>query len=387
MSLDFDLIVVGGGIHGVGVAQAAAAAGYRALLLEKEALAAGTSSRSSKLIHGGLRYLESGELGLVRELLRERALLLRNAPDLVQLEPFYLPLYRRARRRPWQLRLGLALYGLLGGGGFRALPRRQWPKLDGLRLEELQGVLRYWDARTDDAALTRAVMASALSLGAELWCPATLVAAAVGRDSVEVSVERNGRQQTIRGAVLVNAAGPWLNQVLARVTPVLQPIAVELVQGTHLIIATPSFSGVYYLEAREDGRGVLVMPWQGRLLVGTTETLFTGNPDKVLPLPKEKAYLERVVYDYFPDLQGEVVEQFAGLRVLPAGAGGFWHRSRAVILHSDAAAPRLLSIYDGKLTNYRATAEKVIRRLRPLLPASQKIASTVDLPLSPADGL
>lgn len=386
MSREFDLIVVGGGIHGVGVAQAAAAAGYRVVLLEKEALAAGTSSRSSKLIHGGLRYLETGQVWLVRELLRERALLLRNAPDLVQLEPFYLPLYRQARLSPWQLRLGLTFYGLLGGGGYRVLPRRQWTRLDGLRLEGLQGVLQYWDARTDDAALTRAVTASALSLGAELWCPATLVAAAVAKESVEVTVEQNGRQQTLRGAALVNAAGPWLNQVLARVTPHLRPLAIELVQGAHLVIAAPQFSGVYYLEAR-DGRGVLAMPWQGRLLVGTTETLFTGDPDNVLPLPEEKAYLEQVVHDYFPELQGEVVGQFAGLRVLPAGAGGFWHRSRAVILHNDAAAPRLLSIYDGKLTNYRATAEKVMRRLHPLLPAREKIAATAELPLPPAGGV
>lgn len=386
MSQDFDLIVVGGGIHGVGVAQAAAAAGYRAVLLEKEALASGTSSRSSKLIHGGLRYLETGQVGLVRELLRERALLLRNAPDLVQMEPFYLPHYRQARRSSWQLRLGLVLYGLLGGGGFKVLPRRQWSMLDGLRLDGLQEVLQYWDARTDDAALTRAVMASALSLGAELWCPATLVAADVGKEAVEVTVQRNGRQHTLLGTILINAAGPWLNRVLARITPVIRPLEVELVQGAHLVIAAPSFSGVYYLEAR-DGRGVLAMPWQGQLLVGTTETLFTGDPDNVLPLPEEKAYLEQVVHDYFPELQREVVGQFAGLRVLPAGAGGFWHRSRAVILHSYAATPRLLSIYDGKLTNYRATAEKVMRRLRPLLPARKKIASTAELPLPPAGGV
>ena len=129
------------------------------------------------------------------------------------------------------------------------------------------------------------------------------------------------------------------------------------------------------------------MPWQGRLLVGTTETRYSGDPENVVPLPEEKAYLEQVVRDYFPELQGEVVGQFAGLRVLPAGAGGFWHRSRAVILHTHTAAPRLLSIYDGKLTNYRATAEKVIRRLRPLLPSRKQIASTAELPLSPAGDL
>src|SRR5580693_10304486 len=132
----FDVVVVGGGIHGAGVLQAAAAAGHRALLLEKGALASGTSSRSSKLIHGGLRYLESGQFALVRESLRERAIHLRIAPELVQLKPFYIPVYRDTRRRPWQLKLGLWLYALLGGFDaatrFGAVPRREWPSLDGL---------------------------------------------------------------------------------------------------------------------------------------------------------------------------------------------------------------------------------------------------------------
>src|SRR5579859_6757547 len=127
---EYDVIVVGGGIHGAGVLQAAAAAGYSCLLIERRGLASGTSSRSSKLIHGGLRYLESGQFSLVRESLRERALMLKLAPELVQVQRFYIPVYTHTRRRPWQLRLGLALYALLSGlrpeSRFGTVPRREW---------------------------------------------------------------------------------------------------------------------------------------------------------------------------------------------------------------------------------------------------------------------
>src|ERR1700690_617395 len=133
---EFDVVVVGGGIHGAGVLQAVVAAGHSALLIEKGALASGTSSRSSKLIHGGLRYLESGQFALVRESLHERAVHLRIAPELVQLKPFYIPVYAETRRRPWQLKLGLWMYALLGGFDaatrFGSVPKLEWPQLDGL---------------------------------------------------------------------------------------------------------------------------------------------------------------------------------------------------------------------------------------------------------------
>src|SRR6185436_2703518 len=173
--MNYDLLIIGAGIHVVGVAQAAAAAGYSVLVLEKTALAAGTSSKSSKLIHGGLRYLETGQLRLVRESLREREILLRVAPELVHLVPFYIPVYRRTRRRPWQITVGLSLYAALGGftsaNRFARLARDEWAALDGLETRALQAVFRYHDAQTDDAALTRAVMRSAQSLGAELKMP------------------------------------------------------------------------------------------------------------------------------------------------------------------------------------------------------------------------
>ena len=214
---EYDVIVVGGGIHGAGVLQAAAAAGYSGLLIEMHGLASGTSSRSSKLIHGGLRYLESGQFGLVRESLRERAIHLRIAADLVALRPFFIPVYGDTRRRPWQLKLGLSLYALLGGfapgTGFGEVPRREWPALDGLDTSGLRSVIRYYDAQTDDAQLTRAVVRSAQDLGAELAMPAQFIGAELRDSGAMVTYARGGVQTAAHARVLVNAAGPWATRV------------------------------------------------------------------------------------------------------------------------------------------------------------------------------
>ena len=165
-AVKYDVVVVVGGINGVGAAQAAAAAGHSVLLIEKQGLASGTSSKSSKLVHGGLRYLESYEFGLVRESLLERALLLKLAPELVKLQEFCVPLYESTRRSPLLLRTGLSLYYLLSGfdrnARFGSLSPAEWGELDGLRRDKLKSVFVYTDARTDDALLTEAVMRSAI---------------------------------------------------------------------------------------------------------------------------------------------------------------------------------------------------------------------------------
>ena len=387
-----DVVVVGGGIHGVGVAQAAAAAGHSVLLLEKRALAAGTSSRSSKLIHGGLRYLESGQLRLVRESLRERHILLTIAPELVQLKPFILPVYRSTRRRPWQLRLGLSLYALLGGLGtetrFAAVPRSDWSRLDGLQTRGLGTVLRYYDAQTDDAALTRAVMRSACSLGAELALPADFFGAELRDDAVIARYTRAGIPEECVARVLVNAAGPWVAQVMHRISPRVPSPRVELVQGAHIVVRDTIEGGIYYVESPRDGRAVFVMPWHGNLLVGTTETRLRGSPDHVHPLTAEKHYLVNVLRHYFPrhaQLQvADLLDAFAGVRVLPAGRGHAFHRSRETVLVCDREhRPRALGIYGGKLTGWRATAEQVMERVSGSLPDARRRADTRTLKLTP----
>lgn len=392
MTNHYDLVVIGGGIHGAGIAQAAAAGGFSVLVLEQHSLAHGTSSRSSKLIHGGLRYLESGQMALVRECLHERELLLKLAPDLIQLQPFYIPVYSNTTRRPAQLRVGLSLYALLGGmdkaARFRRVSHREWDDLDGLTTDNLEAVFQYRDGQTDDAALTGAVMRSAQTLGALLHMPATFTGAQLHENSCSVTYQYNGQTHTCETKVLVNAAGPWVNRVLGHITPAPAHLAVDLVQGTHLVVAGNITRGIYYVEAPQDQRAVFVMPWQGNTLIGTTETVYKDTPAvPLLPLPQkhEQDYLMQTLVHYFPAYRNQpvILSAFAGLRVLPAGEGKAFSRPRETILHVDRQeCPRLLTVYGGKLTAYRLTAERVIQRLISTLPGRTAQADTRALILS-----
>jgi glycerol-3-phosphate dehydrogenase len=387
--MKYDVVVIGAGIQGAGVAQAAAAAGYSVLVLEQTAPAAGTSSKSSKLIHGGLRYLESAQFGLVHESLRERALLLKLAPDLVKLQPLHIPLYENSSRSPLTIRAGLSLYALLAGLGseslFNQLPREQWPKLSGLRQQGLKAVFRYFEAQTDDAALTRAVLHSAVSLGAEVQMPARFVAAQRNGQCCRVDYEDSHGQHSVSCRVLVNCAGPWVAQVLAGIEPPLKSPGVELVQGSHLLLP-PLLDQYFYLEAPSDRRAVFVLPWEGRLLVGTTEKIHTEAPEKSHCTMEERDYLLATLLHYFPQLtvNQEEVETFAGLRVLPRSEKQAFSRPREVMFDmDDPLRPRVISVMGGKLTTYRATAQMVMARLKPSMPAKEKRADTAQLPLVP----
>jgi len=385
--VSYDLLIIGGGIHGAGIAQAGAAAGQRVLLLEQTALAHGTSSRSSKLIHGGLRYLESGQLRLVYESLRERAILLRVAPALVRLVPFHIPIYADTRRRAWQIGMGLSAYAALAGfsraSRFARLPRAQWAALDGLNTTGLQEVFRYHDAQTDDAALTRAVMASAQALGAELALPARFVGARIDAAGCSVQYRQGEQHLECRARVLVNASGAWAEQVLTQITPTPATPAIERVRGSHIVLPGRLPHGVYYLEAPADRRAVFAMPYGENTLVGTTETVHTGSADAVQATPAECAYLSAVAGHYFAHWRGvEPLASFAGLRVLPAASGRAFSRSRETLLLPDNRQhPRVLSVLGGKLTTYRATAEKALRMLASQLPQRAPRADTRTLRL------
>ena len=386
MGVNADIGIIGGGIQGAGVAQAAAAAGYTVAVWEQTAIASGTSSRSSKLIHGGLRYLESGQYSLVRKSLAERTLLLKIAPTLVRSVPFYIPLYPATKRHPWQIRIGLSLYALLGKlkyhTRFKKVSSFYLAEKDGLNTNELLGLYQYWDAQTDDVALTRAVMQSAQSLGAEVYCPAKVCAVKYMDDVYQVTVEHEAREKVFFCKTLINAAGPWVNKVLDIIEPVSAKLAVELVQGTHIIVDVAAPSGVYYVEAPQDQRAVFVMPWQGKTMIGTTECKFTGiEPAEVKPTQLEIDYLQQVYHHYFPQRTGKLISAFAGLRVLPVQENNFFNRPRDTVIYSDPALPGLLTLYGGKLTGYRATAEEVIQKLRGNLPAKTKKADTRRLEL------
>ena len=390
-SEDCDVLVIGAGIHGAGVAQAAAARGHRVVVLEQTAPASGTSSRSSKLIHGGLRYLESAQFGLVRECLHERRVLLRIAPDLVRLRPFHIPVYRNTRRRSWQIGLGLSLYAALDGfaadSRFSQLPRHDWARLDGLDTTGLQAVFRYYDAQTDDAALTRAVLHSAQVLGAQLHMPARVMRVERHAQGAKVFCQCGDDEREYNARVLVNAAGPWVNDVLQKMVPAPVSMPVELVQGTHIVLSGTLAQGMYYLEAPTDHRAVFAMPWQDAVLVGTTETPYHGAPEAVVPLLTELDYLLGTCAHYFPAYRGmtraDIRSAYAGLRVLPAHPGAAFGRPRETLLHTDdPQRPTLLTIYGGKLTAYRATAQKVMQCLAVSLPEPHRLVDTASLPLT-----
>ena len=386
----FDVAVIGAGIHGTGVAQAAAAAGHSVLLLEQTAVAAGSSSRSSKLIHGGLRYLETGQFGLVRESLRERGLMLRLAPGLVRVQRFYIPVYAHTRRRPWQLRLGLSLYALLASlrpeSRFGTVPRSEWATLDGLDTAGLQAVFWYQDGQTDDRALTRAVQQSALQLGAQLRCPARFESARLEEDGVVLRYAQGETSIESHARVLVNAAGPWADRLARLITPAINVPALECVQGTHLVLPGTVERGIYYLESPHDGRAVFVIPWKGHVMVGTTETRYEGDPALVAPTPAETHYLLGVLKHYFPRwramAESDLIQSFAGLRVLPAGPDRAFSRSRETQLIPDRASkPRVLSIYGGKLTTWRAVSQRALGCIAASLPRRRALARTDQLTL------
>jgi glycerol-3-phosphate dehydrogenase len=384
----FDVVVIGAGIHGAGVAQAAAAAGYRVLVLEKSKVAAGTSSKSSKLIHGGLRYLESAQFSLVRKSLKERATLCRLAPDLVKLKPFYIPIYKNTTRRPWQIRIGLSLYALLGNlrkeNLFKRVSRKEVKKLDQLKQINLQKVFQYHDGQTNDVKLTQAVMLSAKKLGAELICPACVVSITKNDSGFKLTYEVNNKTNDIQTKVVVNAAGPWVNELHKAVTPEANSLEIDLVQGSHIIIDAPAPTGIYYLEAA-DQRAVFVMPYEvngeEKTMIGTTEKLFQGKADDVKASEEEVDYLLNVYKSYFPSQTSQtefnLIQQFAGLRVLPKDNGSMFSRPRDTILHW--ATPGLLTLYGGKLTAYRSTSELVIKKIKPFLTKKQRVAYTDQL--------
>lgn len=386
---NYDVVVIGAGIQGTGVAQTVAAAGYRVIVLEKKEIAAGTSSKSSKLIHGGLRYLESYQFSLVRKSLKEREILCRLAPNLVKLQPFYIPIYKTTTRRSWQIKLGLSLYYFLGGlhkdNLFKRVKAREDFSLDGLKQTELQNIYQYYDGQTNDASLTRAVMLSAESLGAKIKCPVNIDSIVKENDSFNVTYNDENITKDIQAKVIINAAGPWVNELHEIVSPKANSLDIDLIQGTHIIIDAPTApSGIYYLEA-QDKRAVFVMPYEfnGELktMVGTTEKLFQGKADNVKASKEEESYLLNVYKTYFPKHNDiEILDKFSGLRVLPKNDKSIFSRPRDTVLHW--SLPNLLTLYGGKLTAYRTTSELVLKKIKPFLEKRQRIAYTDQLYLS-----
>lgn len=368
----YDIIIIGAGIQGAGVAQAAAACGYSTLVIEKFSEAGlGTSSKSSKLIHGGLRYLETGQFKLVNECLNERKFLLKNAPSLVKLLPFYIPVYRKSSRPAWLVFLGLFIYSLFSFKSFEIINKRQWKSLDGLNLKNLKMVFKYYDAQTDDKLLTQAVISSAKKLGANITYNSDFQSSTYKHKKHHVTYTFNNQTFHTDCQFLINCSGPWTSLVQKRITPLLKLPPIDLIAGTHIVINEKLTNSAYYIEAA-DNRAVFILPWKTNLtLIGTTERHHKGSPDTVNPTEDEILYLLKAYNEHFNKNlnRNHVSDSFTGLRVLPGSTRSAFKKSRDSLVISARQNPGLITLVGGKLTAYRASAEEIISLVKKTMPA------------------
>jgi glycerol-3-phosphate dehydrogenase len=367
---DYDLAIIGGGINGVGIARDAVGRGLRVLLLEQNDLASGTSSASTKLIHGGLRYLEHGAFLLVRQALVERERLLKLAPHIIRPMRFVLPVAPELRS-PLLLRLGLFLYDGLGGreilAGTETLDLSHHIAGQPLKRRFTSG-FEYSDCWVDDARLVVLNAVDAAERGATIRTRTRLVRAE-REDEWQLILNAGGRREVATARVLVNAAGPWVGIVAETVLRIEGRPPVRLVKGSHIVVRQLFEHDRGYIFQNADRRIVFALPFaDGFTLIGTTDLEFAGNLDAVAPSAEEVIYLCRSVSEYFRETvsASDVVWAFAGVRALyDDGAGRPENITREYRLTLDerfGTAP-LLTVYGGKVTTYRRLAEAAMARL------------------------
>jgi len=367
---ELDLLVIGGGITGAGIALDAAARGLKVGVLEKNDFGSGTSSRSTKLIHGGLRYLKQGEVKLVQEVGRERAILYKNAPHLVIPAPMLMPIYKGGTYGYWASSVGLYIYDWLAG-----VARKERRKMLGrkavmeqeplLKKEGLKGGGLYFEYRTDDARLTLDVFKTAFQRGA-LIVNYTEVTQFLYRDGKAVGVEAHDRIHDTRTQIfakhIVNAAGPWVDQVRA-MDKSLKGKRLFLTKGVHLVVdyhKLPIHQAAYF--DTPDGRMVFVIPRGDVTYIGTTDTAYTSSIEQPRTTREDRDYLIRAVNSMFPAVKlkvDDIRSHWAGLRPLiyEEGKGPSELSRKDEIFISDS---KLITIAGGKLTGFRKMAEKVV---------------------------
>jgi glycerol-3-phosphate dehydrogenase len=392
----FDLVVIGAGINGAAVARDAAMRGLRVLLLDKGDVGSGTTGWSSRLIHGGLRYLEHFEIPLVRESLRERERLLRTAPHLVRPLAFLIPIYERSRRGPATIRAGMTLYDLLSFD--KSLERHHMLSRDevlarepGLNPDRLKGAARYWDAQV--RYVERLALENALSArrhGAVVATYARVDGFLQDGNAVRgvrFTDVRAGTGHSVQAAVTVNAGGPWVDQVLGG----LDREAGRLMGGTkgsHLVV--DPFPGApreaLYTEAVKDGRPYFILPWNERYLIGTTDLRYDGDLDEVVASDEEIDYLVSETNAVIPAAglsAQQVLFTYAGVRPLPyAPEGKEGAITRSHIVHDHEPELRgLLSLVGGKITTYRQLAQETVDDVFEKLGRKSPKCRTADIPL------
>ncbi|AEI92862.1 MULTISPECIES: glycerol-3-phosphate dehydrogenase [Roseobacter] len=375
MSEPCDLFIIGGGINGAGIARDAAGRGLKVVLCEKDDLAQGTSSRSGKLVHGGLRYLEYYEFRLVREALIEREVLLNAASHIIWPMRFVLP-HSPDDRPAWLVRLGLFLYDNLGGRkklpGTRVLDLRRAPEGVPLKDGYTKG-FEYSDCWVDDSRLVILNAVDAAEKGAEVLTRTACTSARRNGDRWDITVQGPEGTRAFSARALVNAAGPWVTDVVGRVTGTNSKRNVRLVKGSHII--TPKFweGQQAYLVQNHDKRVIFINPYEGdKALIGTTDIAYDGAPEAVTADQSEIDYLLAAVNRYFKQelTRDDVVQSFSGVRPLyDDGAGNPSAVTRDYVfdLETQGGAP-LLNVFGGKITTFRKLAEHALQKLDGFFP-------------------
>jgi glycerol-3-phosphate dehydrogenase len=373
----YDIFVIGGGVNGCGIARDAAGRGLSVFLAEQNDLASGTSSASTKLIHGGLRYLEHYEFRLVREALIEREVLLQAAPHIIWPLRFVLPHHNGLRPR-WMIRLGLFMYDHLGGR--KILPPTRSVDLTtdetGKPLkDEFTRGYEYSDCWVEDARLVVLNARDAKARGAEIRTRTKVVSAR--RDGAEwtVDIDSNGKTETVRAKALINSAGPWVSQVLGQVIGRNDPDKIRMVKGSHLVVDKLYDHDRCYIFQNSDGRICFAIPYETNFtLIGTTDEDHKGDPGKPECSDAEKDYMLSAVSEYFkkPVTRAQVRWAYSGIRPLyDDGASKAQEATRDYVLKLDrpeGQAP-LLSVFGGKITTARKLAESVMDEIKPFFPA------------------
>jgi glycerol-3-phosphate dehydrogenase len=400
----FDLAVIGGGINGCGIAADAAGRGLRVLLIEQGDLAGGTSSASSKLIHGGLRYLEHYEFRLVRESLEEREVLLANAPHIVWPLRFVVPHTPHMRSR-LLMRAGLFLYDHLARR--RRIPASGSVDMDRDPASRVLGpgithAFHYSDCWVDDARLVVLVAKAAARRGARILTRTRAVAAIADDDRWRITIEAaGGGRREARARALVNAAGPWAGIVSREViggaardgagSPRSAGVSVRLVKGSHIVVPRIAGADDAFLLQADDGRVVFLLPFAGRFtLIGTTDVAYEGDPARAAISEAEENYLIGVANRFLaaPLARADIVWRFAGVRPLDDDASSdpsAVTRDYRLLLDAPAGVPPLLNVIGGKVTTYRRLAEAALGKLAPHLGRPLGPAWTVQAPLPGGD--
>jgi glycerol-3-phosphate dehydrogenase len=384
---DFDLAIIGGGINGAGIARDAAGRGLKVVLVEQNDLASGTSSASSKLIHGGLRYLEHGAFGLVRAALGERELLLRMAPHLIRPLRFVLPL-DAAGRSPFVVRLGLLVYDLIGRReilpGTRTLDLISDAAGQPLK-RRFHRAYEYSDCFADDARLVVLNTVDAAERGAAIRTRTRCVRAERA-DVWRLILNARGERDVVTARVLINAAGAWVETVAETVLREPPPRRLRLDKGSHIVVPRLYDHERAYVLPAAEGRIVFAIPFQRDFtLIGTTDQGFSGDPAGAAPTKEEIDYLCGVINIYFRAniAAADVVWAYAGVRALyddGAGKPQDIGRDYTLVLDKSFGVAPLLTVYGGKLTTFRRLAEDVLARLAHFFPRSRPWTAKAPLP-------